>query len=61
MLVFDEVAAKKRSLEMKSVNADKAGLRGVEREIYLRGVARLKNVGKVAMMANGGSGWKIVN
>jgi hypothetical protein len=61
MLVFDEVAAKKRSLEMKTVNADKAGLRGVEREIYLRGVARLKNVGRVAMMANGGQGWKIVN
>ena len=61
MLIFDEVSAKKRSLEMKTANADKAGLRGVEREIYLRGVARLKNVGRVSMMANGGQGWKIVN
>ena len=61
MLVFDEVAAMKRSREMKTVNADKAGLRGVEREIYLRGTCRLKNVGRVAMMANGGQGWKLGN
>jgi len=60
MLVFDEIRAVKQSREMKEVNADKAGLRGVEREIYLSGKSRLKNVGKVAQMANGGAGWKTV-
>ena len=60
MLVFDQVEATRKSREMKEVNADKAGLRGVEREIYLSGKSRLKNVGKVAQMANGGAGWKTV-
>ena len=60
MLIFDQVEAVRKSRQMKEANADKAGIRGVEREIYLSGKSRLKNVGKVAQMANGGAGWKIV-
>ena len=60
MLVFDQVEATRKSREMKEANADKAGLRGVEREIYLSGKARLKNVVKMAFNANGGAGWKTV-
>jgi hypothetical protein len=60
MLIFDQVEATRKSRMMKEANAEKAGLRGVEREIYLAGKARLKNVGKVAQNANGGAGWKIV-
>ena len=60
MLVPDEIRAIKQSRVMREANADKAGLRGVEREIYLSGKSRLKNVDKVAQMANGGAGWKTV-
>ena len=60
MFVFDQVEATRKSREMKEANADKAGLHGVERELYLSGKSRLKNVVKMASNANGGAGWKTV-
>ena len=60
MLVFDQVEATRKSREMKEANADKAGVHGVERELYLSGKSRLKNVVKMAFNANGGAGWKTV-
>ena len=60
MLVPDEIRAIKQSRVMREANADKAGLHGVERELYLSGKSRLKNVVKMASNANGGAGWKTV-
>ena len=48
MLVPDEIRAIKQSRVMREANADKAGLHGVERELYLSGKSRLKNVVKTS-------------
>ena len=60
MLVPDEIRAIKQSRVMREANADKAGLHGVERELYLSGKSRVKNVVKMASNTNGGAGWKTV-
>ena len=62
--IYQKTERKALSLEMKIVNASKAKLKGVARQVYLDGFASLKNCEKVAQNGNQGRGFyiaKVVN
>ena len=46
-----------KSQIMKKANADKAKLKGVARDVYLNGVARLSKCEEVARKGNKGKGY----
>jgi len=62
--IYQKVERSTQSLEMKIVNASRAKLKGVARQVYLDGFASLKNCEKVAQNGNQGRGFyiaKVVN
>ena len=48
-----------KSQKMKTENANRKKLDGIAREIYLAGLAGLKNAEKVAESGNNGSGFSL--
>ena len=62
--VFQKAERNVQRMISKVANADKAKLKGIARQVYLDGFARLKNCEKVAMNGNQGRGFyiaKVVN
>jgi hypothetical protein len=48
-----------KSEQMKIANANRAGLSGVARDVYLRGIARLSKAQEVADKGNNGKGYVV--
>ena len=57
MLVPDEIKSIMQSKAHRELNAEKVGIRGTLKDLYVHKIAHLKNVEKVYQLGNGGSGY----